>query len=225
MGSELASLPLAAPPSISLPPFLLSTCLFTEWSQVLEQVGDLIFCFALGQGEGGLWNGAWEAQQRQTPPAQTCWGPRLVLRGQVVSCSYGVTEHSLLHRVRPERQTGASIALIQGPGPDESPPGQRGDLLPGGSENFRAETTVELGLERQGMKEKPCSSHSVRNSVRAAWGEPEWLVGQCSGCAWPCGSQSWGLTTQAMSEVLVYILMCVGPFLFFAVNSPVLSST
>ena len=226
MGSELALLPLAAPPSISLPPFLLSTCLFTEWSQFLEQGGELIF-FALPFGRGrvacGMKHG--KLSRRQTPLAQTSWGPRLVLRGQVVSYSYGVTEHSLLHRVRPERQTGASITLIQSPGPDESPPGQRGDLLPRGSENFWAETMVELGLERQGMKEKPCSSRSVRNSVRAAWGEPEWLVGQCSGCAWPCGSRSWGLTSQAMSEVLVYILMCVGPFLFFAVNSPVLSST
>lgn len=33
--------------------------------------------------------------RRQTPLAQTSWGPRLVLRGQVVSYSYGVTEHSL----------------------------------------------------------------------------------------------------------------------------------
>lgn len=34
------------------------------------------------------------------------------------------------------------------------------------------------------MKEKPCFSHrekSVRNSVRAAWGEPEWLVGAVLG--------------------------------------------
>lgn len=96
MGSELASLPLADPPSISLPPFLLSTCLFTEWSQFLEQVGDLIF-FALPFGRGrvacGMEHG--KLSRRQTPLAQTSWGPRLVLRGQVVSYSYGVTEHSL----------------------------------------------------------------------------------------------------------------------------------
>lgn len=182
MGSQLASLPLAAPPSILLPPLLLSTCLYityihtciTEWSQFLEQVG-----------EGGLWNGAWEGQQKADASGPDILGTQTCTErsgGVLFLRSYRA--QSFLHRVRPERQTGTSITLLQGPGSDKSAPGQRGGLLPGGSENFWAETTVELGLEGRGMKEKPCFSHrekSVRNSVRAAWGEPEWLVGAVLG--------------------------------------------
>ena len=36
-----------------------------------------------------------KVSRRQMPLAQTSWGPRPVPRGQVVSYSYGVTEHSL----------------------------------------------------------------------------------------------------------------------------------
>lgn len=106
MGSQLASLPLAAPPSILLPPLLLSTCLYiyityihtciTEWSQFLEQVGDLIsLALPFGRGRVAFGMECGTVSRRQMPLAQTSWGPRPVLRSQVVSYSYGVTEHSL----------------------------------------------------------------------------------------------------------------------------------
>lgn len=99
-------------------------------------------------------------------------------------------------------------------------------VLPGRSENFWAETTVELGLEGRGMQEKagsPGRGESVRTGVRQPGESGSGVRGRARG-AWCGGSQSWGLTSQAMSVVLVYVLMCVGPFLFFLVNSPVLWS-
>ena len=57
-------------------------------------------------------------------------------------------------------------------------------VLPGRSENFWAETTVELGLEGRGMQEKagsPGRGESVRTGVRVAWGECEWCERQSSG--------------------------------------------
>lgn len=85
--AHVASLPLAAPPSILLPPLLLSTCLYiyityihtciTEWSQFLEQVGEFdFFSFALWQGEVAFGMGVGRSA-RQMPLAQTSWGPRL----------------------------------------------------------------------------------------------------------------------------------------------------
>ena len=173
--------------------FYLSLYLYHLYTYLYHRVESVLgadqgfdfFCFALWQGKGGLWNGAWEAQQKANGS-----GPDILGTQTCTERSGGVLflgshqAQSFLHRVRPERQAGTSIALVQGPGPDKSAPGQRGGLLPGESENFWAETTVELGLEGRGMKEKPCFSHrekSVRNSVRVAWGEPEWLVGAVLG--------------------------------------------
>lgn len=98
MGSELTSLPLAAPPSILLPPFLISTYLYiyvtyihtyiTEWSQFLEQVGDLIsFALPFGRGRVACGMERGKLSRRQTPLAQTSWEPRPVPRGQAVSYS------------------------------------------------------------------------------------------------------------------------------------------